>query len=865
MRRTIRPSYARKGLVFAMILGLLGCLTFRLRSSAFDKPAKPDGATAQAGRDSSGQKDLDKNKCRRCAPPGDQSIYVPLVDLPEAKGGELVLNSRSVKDVTVTPVFYKRSGDVVVGRPVIVRPAEIRYVDVKSLIPSQRRHEDDWGGLSLSFYGAPREIWSQFRFTGINGGGSADEFFVVPNEQRAEEQEAALWMPRRSRAVIALGNRTEVPTAVSVDFGDGQPRDVQLPPHATEIVRREHPGESGVESIKLNINGAPGSVVPAGIIESRDGSFNSAIRFYDPKGAKQANLFANGLRLADVTPHLVLRNTTASPITAQPKFIPQGGVADAPVLLPEVNLGANETKELDLTELSRAAQDRDELSVVSAEVSTTSAPGCIIGSLYAVNNATGASYDVPLRDSGPVRSMTGAYPWEITNDFRTVVYVTNITDQEAEFVAQINYEGGKFVMAPRKLKAGETAAFDMLEMRDKHIQDSSGHGLPKGVSIGQFAWAMRGTSGGRVVLIGRAEVVSRSRKVSTSYSCPQDCGLYYEINIDPFPAPEFIGDTGTGTVWETGYSNVGYSIGPYQAGADWSVDNPVATFDPSSGASTTVTGMAVGDATLIAFAGWQDTYGFDGLNCYYYSSQPILAGGDMEIKPTISGPTTEWWFNGLTPTGYSTQITLSTTCSATSWQWNVTSGSGKVTLGSNGSCSITVTSAAPSSTQNDVSITVTVGGITSSPHHITVRAPTSLQAGTVSHTVDPVFGYGSFIGYTIRDQFSTQLPSGVAVNEQWSTGVVADFSGMDWRRGPEGGFETSSTAAFFDHIGGETSDKTPTPTVPHSPLGSTKVYHWGQQWFVGSSTVGSGRRVQSNTLQKYTDHATHENIVSPNP
>ena len=30
------------------------------------------------------------NKCTRCSPPGDQLIYIPLIDLPEAGGGEIV-------------------------------------------------------------------------------------------------------------------------------------------------------------------------------------------------------------------------------------------------------------------------------------------------------------------------------------------------------------------------------------------------------------------------------------------------------------------------------------------------------------------------------------------------------------------------------------------------------------------------------------------------------------------------------------------------------------------------------------------------------------------------------------------------------
>jgi hypothetical protein len=44
-----------------------------------------------------------------------------------------------------------------------------------------------------------------------------------------------------------------------------------------------------------------------------------------------------------------------------------------------------------------------------------------------------------------------------------------------------------------------------------------------------------------------------------------------------------------------------------------------------------------------------------------------------------------------------------------------------------------------------------------------------------------------------------------------------------------------------------------------------KVIHWGQDWHVGTCVNGSGPRVQSDTIQKWTDHALHTNITSPAP
>lgn len=73
----------------------------------------------------------------------------------------------------VTPIFYRQNGDVVKGDPVRVQSTEIRYVNIRDLIPRRYRHEKNWGGLSLTYNGFNREMWSQFRFLGVNGGAAS--------------------------------------------------------------------------------------------------------------------------------------------------------------------------------------------------------------------------------------------------------------------------------------------------------------------------------------------------------------------------------------------------------------------------------------------------------------------------------------------------------------------------------------------------------------------------------------------------------------------------------------------------------------------------------------------------------------------
>lgn len=283
----------------------------------------------------------------------------------------------------------------------------------------------------------------------------------------------------------------------------------------------------------------------------------------------------------------------------------------------------------------QAARGRSDLDVVSVEITNWAAAGSVIGSLYATDNRTGLDYDVPLRDSGPIRSMTGAYPWKIDGDYRSLAYVTNITDEPVEFVVELAYDGGKFTLGPRKLQPRATDAFDLEKIRDERTKDVGGQVLPAEVTHGQFKWAIRGASNGRIVLIGRTEMVSRSQNVVSSYSCPMDCGPTYEAQAT-FPTdPLFNGQSGEASVTETASWNYGYTMGPYPASASWSADEPIVEFDPSSASTTMLTPLDAGSTFVSGHIGWFDRYDWDGLNCVYAGTYEEVVSDILDMFAAV--------------------------------------------------------------------------------------------------------------------------------------------------------------------------------------------------------------------------------------
>lgn len=431
-------------------------------------------------------------RCSSCPPPSGRRIYAPAIELREAERCEIVLNNRSANLIDVTPTFYTANGDAVVGNPVQLQPAEIRFVPVKELMPEALRERHRWGGIALSYTGNVLEVWAQITFHGV-GGGSVDETFNILEEPGSDTREAVWLMPKKSTAVIALGNSSNAAIRTTAQFSDGDSEDVDIPAGATKFIRRKE-READTDSVKLATAGPAGSLRVTGFIVANDQSFTSSIRFYDTRKTAQPNLYATNLRLKNTLPRIVLKNTSDVDISARPRFFAAGGEQANPLELPALTLRPNQVIDVDLGVLRRAAASRTDFD----------------------------SVDVPLRDSGKIRNGTGSYPWRIDNDYSTTVAVTNFGSQPARFQVEIRYPGGPYSIKPRELAAGQTVSFDLRKMRDEQQPDRLGHVLPQTLDRGQFHWSVVATPG-ESRIIGRAEVVSRSERITASYSCPVCC------------------------------------------------------------------------------------------------------------------------------------------------------------------------------------------------------------------------------------------------------------------------------------------------------------------------------------------------------
>jgi hypothetical protein len=140
----------------------------------------------------------------------------------------------------------------------------------------------------------------------------------------------------------------------------------------------------------------------------------------------------------------------------------------------------------------------------------------------------------------------------------------------------VNYEGGPYLLSKHKLAAGETKTFDFRKLRDEQIPDWKGHTLPASFMRGQFRWGIHGGAA-NARLTGRAEILSVSERVSSSYSCDEICppSFDYAQPLNPYTITVPVGGDAFFTAEEMDQDCYGGRIGPEPVSdCTWYSDSP---------------------------------------------------------------------------------------------------------------------------------------------------------------------------------------------------------------------------------------------------------------------------------------------------
>jgi hypothetical protein len=468
-------------------------------------------------------------------------MFVPLAHVRFFGDAALVLNSRSIADKLVTPIWYVDGQGTVVGNPILFEPG-VKYVQLRDLLPDRVKLAN-LNGLELSYSGKSREIWAQATLMPRQGSQllqSLEAVFTMSEDFKSNRREA-VWTsrPGKDRAVVVLVNVSNQPLTITVAHPNAEQTVTLAPKAARALILMSRSEPSGADWIRLTFDGAADALRSTGFSFSPRDQRSHLLRFYDPAAAAQEKLFATNLHVRNVRADLALKNTTAGPVAATVEFLdPDSGMTLAS--LPNIHLASDGGTSVSLDYVLASLQGVDEVGV---RVNSTGGAGSVIGDLEGFDVGTERAFELPLRDSGGLRNSTGAYPWRLDGDYNTRVTITNVGTTPAIFSSRIQYSGGEYVFTPRELPVGATAVFDLRDLRNSQTPDAFGRRLPPDAKLGQFYWTLRDARPG-AHFAGRAEISSGARNVNSSYSCNLCCtDSYVGGGISPDPANVGLGAT----------------------------------------------------------------------------------------------------------------------------------------------------------------------------------------------------------------------------------------------------------------------------------------------------------------------------------
>ena len=227
-----------------------------------------------------------------------------------------------------------------------------------------------------------------------------------------------------------------------------------------------------------------------------------------------------------------------------------------------------------------------------------------------------------------------------------------------EFISDLLIGSMQYDFPLRTLQPGETAMFDLRNIKNQSVKDVSGHLIPPDAQTGKFHWRLVNNNQGR--LIGREEVSSVKQHRASSFSCGDACGGFdgpYVSWADPERVP---GES----------VNLTVTCDNCQAYADFTNVYPsVCSFTEDNDGDVTVTMHTAGTCEL-DYPFSEDQTVWDGQDCIdegYNEWTDSVTFDVNDPSPTITSVSPGSWNAGtttpirVTGTGFGTAPTLTIT------------------------------------------------------------------------------------------------------------------------------------------------------------------------------------------------------------
>ena len=559
----------------------------------------------------------------------------------------LMFNNKGPQAILATPTFYSLAGTRLQLAAISVPATSYIDVDMHQLLAGAS-DEFREGSLKISYQGISQQLGAQVKLVDPQNSLIWAEQLSYTTKYVSSRLEGVWWLPyenSETRIVVSNTSSGIVSATVTADGtspSQSSPTTISLNPWETRVLdilsnivghTNGHIHEKG--GVSIAHTGSPGAVIARIFIAKPNKGYSSAINFLDPEATVSSRWHGNGLRLRNINgaklyPVLIARNNGGQPSKIQGKiyFTKPNGSQDF-VVIPQRTISANSTRVIELDNFIEQANVPNSVAFGGIELDYDTPKGTVITSVQSVSQNGNHVFQVPMFDPQNMPASAAGFPWKADGDFRTIVYVKNVTDQPRKYVTYLKYEGGTYSIRESDIAPHQTIAIDFRQLRDSQTHGAFDAVIPLNIDKGQIGWSMIGNE--NKTLSTRSEQISLSRAVASTYSCGNCC-----------PSSRFIDTV------NPGYASIGvydteqfFTIGiiqdcmqnttPIQGGGDWSSSNVSIAAVNGGGLAE---GMSPGEATITAQ--WMNFSWIEAgpSNCWYseypgQDSAPMTVGDDI--------------------------------------------------------------------------------------------------------------------------------------------------------------------------------------------------------------------------------------------
>jgi hypothetical protein len=358
--------------------------------------------------------------------------------------------------------------------------------------------------------------------------------------------------------------------------------------------------------------------------------------------------------------------------------------------------------------------------------------------------------------SRAISSMWKGSPWKVDTTHASFITAGNSGETPvAANMALISSDGKfRYELPERTLAPDEQIWVDVRELIRNRVPDRNGKVLPADMTTGTYEiWQTKYRALGQLF---EGKLIVDKTYGHAMYGCGGCCGLgdSYQV-LDPYQ--DIIGGTHYQQVWGQNGCNGGY----YDVTSDVWMWTSYSTDVASVSDGGMVTGLAPGGATIESRVNTEI-----GPRC---EPIEILQYAQVEVQPTVTltGSGTVLSRNtGYTSGVNSTTLVANGSPSGGTYSWSVSNS--KIGLSSNSGDTVTATGQTPSTSRNDVTVTVTynLNGVSNSATlQMTVLKPSGLVASNIvqlqegSCPVGSTSGCGTtkLLDWTVFDQWGSAI------------------------------------------------------------------------------------------------------------